>query len=54
MSQSSCDCVDNYLCGVKTLNVLTSEQNLLIEMIDKIPNPQFQQEYIKKNMEFQK
>ena len=28
--------------------MLTSEQNLLIEMIDKIPNPQFQQENIKK------
>ena len=29
-SQSSCDCVKNCLCNIKSINMLTNEENLLI------------------------
>ena len=53
-SQSSCDCVENCLCHIKQVNVITSEQNFLMELIDKIPNSNLQREYFKKYLEIQK
>ena len=53
-SQSSYDCVENYLCNIKQVSVITSEQNFLMELIDKIPNPNLQKEYFKKYLKIQK
>ena len=41
-SQSSCDCIENCLCHVKQVNVITSDQNFLIELIEKIPDQNLQ------------
>ena len=43
-SQSSCDCVENCLYHIKQVNVITSEQNFLMELIDKLPNQNLQRE----------
>ena len=43
-SQSSCDC-ENCLYHIKQVNVITSEQNFLMELIDKLPNQNVQREY---------
>lgn len=37
-SQSSCDYVENCLYHIKQVNVITSEQNFLMELIDKLPD----------------
>ena len=52
--QSSCDCVENCLCHVKQVNVITSHQNFLIELIEKIPDQNLQKEYVKKYLEIHK
>ena len=54
-SQSSCDC-ENCLYHIKQVNIITSEQNFLMEFIDKLPDQNLQREYLKKKkkMEIQK
>ena len=53
-SQSSCDCIENCLYEVKQVNMISSESNFLIEIIENIPDPQLQKEYFKKYLEIQK
>ena len=50
-SQSSCDCVGNCLCQIHQVNMIYSENNFLIEIIESIPNPNLQKEYFKKFLE---
>ena len=52
--QSSCDCVENCLCQIKQVNIISSESNFLIEIIENILNKEFQREYFKKYLEIQK
>ena len=42
------------VCHIKQVNVITSEQNFLMELIDKIPDPNLQRQYFKKYLEIQK
>ena len=51
-SQSSCDCVENCLCNIKQVNVITSEQNFLMELIEKFSYLNLQKEYFKKYYSF--
>ena len=53
-SQSSCDCVGNCLCQIHQVNMISSENNFLIEIIENIPDPNLQKEYFKKFLEIQK
>ena len=53
-SRSSCDCVENCLCNIKQLNVIISEQNFLMKLIDKILDPHLQRDYFKKYLEVKK
>ena len=53
-SQSSCDCVGNCLCQTKQVNMISSESNFLIEIIENILDPNFQKKYFKKFLEIQK
>ena len=53
-SQSSYDCVEICLCHIKQVNVITSEQNFLLDLIDKLPNQNLQTEYFKKYLEIQR
>ena len=47
-SQTSYDCAENCLHNIKQVNVITSQQNFLMELINKIPDPNLQKEYLKK------
>ena len=47
-SQSSCDYVENCLCQIKQVNMISSESNFLIEIIENIPDKELQREYFKK------
>ena len=47
-SQTSYDCAENCLHNIKQVNVITSEQNFIMEFINKIPDPNLQKEYLKK------
>ena len=53
-SQSSCDYVENCLYHIKQVIVITSEQNFLMELIDKLPDQNLQREYFKKYLKIQK
>ena len=53
-SQSSCDCVGNCLCQIHQVNMISSENNFLIEIIENIPDQNLQKEYFKKFLEIQK
>ena len=53
-SQSSCDCVENCLCQIKQINMISSESNFLIEIIENIPDKGLQREYFKKYLEIKK
>ena len=46
--------MENCFCNIKRINVITSKQNFLLELIDKIPYPNIQRKYFKKYLEFQK
>ena len=52
-SQTSYDCAENCLHNIKQVNVITSEQNFIMEFINKIPDPNLQKEYFKKYLESQ-
>ena len=53
-SQSSCDCVGNCLCQIHQVNMISGENNFLIEIIESILDPNLQKEYFKKFLEIQK
>ena len=47
-SQPSCDCVENCLYQIKQVNMISSESNFLIEIVENIPDKELQREYFKK------
>ena len=53
-SQSSRDCAENCLCHAKQVNEITSDQNFLIELIEKILDQNLQKEYFKRYLDIQK
>ena len=53
-SQSSCNYVENYLCQIKQVNMISSESNFLIETIENILDKELQREYFKTYLEIQK